>query len=113
MSEYQKFVTGYCAEYAIALHERFGYPLYVIKGVFPGGDYEIAHAFVSADGGATGLDASGASGVESIKAACFFSRRPRQVKVSRVSRESLEWEVGVEDEALVEARQLVAERGRP
>ena len=97
------------AEYAIALHERLGYPLYVIKGVFAGGDYEVAHAFVSSDGGRTVLDASGASDVEEVKSTCRFSRVPRQVRVARISREMLEWEIGVDDETMSEARGLVAD----
>lgn len=108
--EWRKFVSEYCGEYAIALHERFGLPIYVLKGYSSADDYSIGYAFVSSDGGRTGIDARGIVSVDELRATCAFAGRPRWMSVSRISRENLAWELGgVEEEILAEARQIVAE----
>ncbi len=93
--EKQKFISEYCGEYAVALHDCLGLPIYVLKGYYSSGDCSIGYAFVSTDGGRTGLGACGVVPVDELQATCLFARRPRRVTVSRMSRENLAWELGI------------------
>lgn len=107
--EKRKFVSEYCGEYAVALHERLGLPIYVLQDVAAGNT--IWYAFVSADGGKTMVDARGEVPIDDIKAICALVFKSKRVAVSRISRENLMWELGiVENEVLAEARQMVAEQ---
>ena len=107
----EKFMSERCGEYAIALHERLGLPIYAVVVRRPSAEPVIGYAFVSADGGETGIDARGVARVDELKAACAAGVRPGLVTVTRVSRERLAWELGiVEDEHLAEARQIVCDR---
>lgn len=110
----EKFISERCGEYAVALHERLGLPIYAVTVRRSSAEPAISYAFVSADGGETGIDARGVVRVDELRAACAPGVRPGSVAVTRVSRERLVWELGiVEDEHLAEARQIVAEKYAP
>ena len=109
----EKFVSEYCGEYAIALHEHLGLPIYVLRGHDSRGDSSIGYVFVSPDGGRTGICAQGSVSIDELKATCLFAQKPRRMTVNRVSQESLAWELDiVENEILAEARQQVRETYR-
>lgn len=94
----------HCAEYAIALQERFGFPLYAVRG---DDDYEhrIIHIFVSGDGGRTGIDVSGERAVSQIVSDCTEVAR---ASVELFEREDLGNEMIAIDEAVLdEARGIV------
>lgn len=105
------FSSGYCGDYAVALHEKTGYPIYVVRGYGPRDDYgqpyETAHAFVSSDNGKTGIDIVGSRPVKEIRKDVVFTMPIVKVRVERVSREELEDEMPCEPEALELARRLV------
>lgn len=108
--ERRKFLSERCGEYAIALHEYLGLPIYVLVSERSLSNCSIDYVFVSGDGGKTGLDAQGAVSVDDLVATCALGHASRRVTVSRMSRERLAWELGIlEDECLAEARQLVSE----
>lgn len=111
----RKFTTGYCAEYAQALHELTGYPIFIIKGYGSSEDdfepYEIAHVFVSPDGGNTAIDAIGTRSVQGLVMDSFFTNKPVRITVDPISASELETEMPSEPEALREARVAVASEG--
>lgn len=106
-----EFYPTHCGEYAVALHDKLRWPIYVLKGHQTLDDYDIGYVFVSDDGGKTGLDARGFVIIEEIKNTCLFVREPKWLTVASISRERLIWELGIEeDEVLAEAHQLVSDR---
>ena len=105
----EKFVSEYCGEYAIALHEHLGLPIYVLRGHYAWGDSSIGYVFVSPDGGRTGICAQGFVSINELKATCLFAQKPRRMTVNQISQENLAWELDiVENEILAEARQRVS-----
>jgi hypothetical protein len=113
-SEVRCFATGYCAEYAVALQEVVGGRLYAVRCHFPpaddfdeGPNYTIAHVFVSRDRGITGIDVYGRRQVAKILAATMCALGSTHLDVIPTSRADVDFEMGLEDEAIAAARNLV------
>jgi len=109
-----KFGSGYCAEFALALHEKTGYPIAVILGHYRDEDTdeeytEPSHCFVMIDS-QNGIDCYGERSINSMIEESYFSSKPIKITIEQVTPEeaintfSME---GAIPEALKEAREIV------
>lgn len=60
------YLHGHCHIYALALHEKTGYPIHAFLDSGMMGMTVLLHAFVSPDGGKTALDARGSYPVSQV-----------------------------------------------
>ncbi len=109
------FSSGYCGEYAIALHEVTGYPIVVFEerryDDFEEEDYwSYAHYAVRTPDGLY-KDCDGVHTEDEIKAellsATLEPLPPEDVRVREVSPEDIDEEAGVDEEALESARETL------
>lgn len=113
-TRWPSFSCGYCFEYALALHEKTGYPLAAVNGYYWDSDYDeweivTAHIFVLKDK-TTGIDSVGERSVNEIINDSIFDRKPDKVQIDPVSVEEAEFltsSEGKNEEAYLKATQAV------
>lgn len=110
-----KYLHGYCAEYAIALSEKLGKPIGVIRGYFDeDGEerYEDAHAFVYVSE-TVGADAKGERPIADMIKEAAWVEQPKEVSAVKVSPADLEFSFGnTDEEVLQEARSIVKQAAK-
>lgn len=110
-----EYLSGLCAEHAIAHHEATGHPLYAIRGYYKDpvlGDetYEDAHFVTSPDGGKTAIDARGPAPMKHMLRDARFGNSVKRVRAVPVSREDIESNWPVDEGSLAQARKFVASK---
>lgn len=83
----KKYTLGQCDEYAIALHRKYGYPLYVVRGYFEeyDEDWSSEAHFVVKVGENKYEDVTGIDTAESIIERAIFEIPMDEIKLEPIS----------------------------
>ncbi len=101
-----KYTHGYCAEYAVALSEKLGKPLGVIRGHFADDEdvedaYQDAHAFVFISD-TVGMDAKGERPIQDMINETAWVEKPTEIDAVKADLANLEFSFGTIDRDIVE-----------
>jgi hypothetical protein len=110
------YTMGMCDAYAIALHQIYGYPLYVIYGVYKDEDDEenMEPCHIVAKKGNKYLDVRGERTKEELLKNCVFMNKVFKVKFIETSEEEARYiftSEGVSSADIVKAKKEILKNG--